>query len=148
MSPIPLGGSEETHVVFDGAFPSHLENLSAAEQRALLTRLRTIAESDAPPDQFIYERIGTIDVLTFSEKGRIYSKVVTFVPEDDTEYHIVYVLYVDEDHEYARSDLAEFSRAAQVKLERITEFSTVDSVSQYLERHDSMTAGELAELLE
>jgi hypothetical protein len=56
VSPIPLGGSEETHVVFDGAFPSHLEDLSAAEQRALLTRLRTVAESDAPPDQFVYEQ--------------------------------------------------------------------------------------------
>lgn len=97
MSRVPLGGKEETHVIFDGEIPTHLTELDGTDQRDVLKKLLDIAGSSAPPDAFVYEQIKNIDVLKFSEDGRIYSKVITGIPQGNTQYHVVYVLYVDGD---------------------------------------------------
>ena len=148
MAHIPLGGSEETHIIFDGRFPNHLASLSASEQRNLLTKLRNIAKETAPPDGYVYEQIGNLDIIKFSEAGRVYAKVVTFIPEDNTNYHIIYVLYVDEDHEYDQGELGKFSQQAQQKLDMITDLDTVEDVEAYLEEHNSLTVDDLDDLLD
>lgn len=148
MAYIPLGGSEETHVIFDGGFPEHLAGLSASDQLDLLTRLRNIAKEDAPPDGYVYEQIGNLDIIQFSGSGRVYTKVVTDIPEGNTQYHIVYVLYVDEGHEYDRGDVGIFSQQAQQKLDTITDLASVEDVEAYLDEHDSLTAEDLDDLLD
>lgn len=148
MAHIPLGGSEETHVIFDGGIPAHIAELSASEQRDLLTKLRNIAKEDAPPDRYVYEQIGNLDILKFSRAGRVYSKIITYIPEGSTHYHIIYVLYVDEDHDYDQGELGEFSQQAQQTLEMITDFESVEDVEAYLETHNSLTADDLDELLD
>ena len=148
MVPVRLGGSEETHFIFEGGVPQHLASLTATEQRELLTKLKNMAEGEAPPDKFLYERIGNLDIIRFSSDGRAYSKVVTYIPEGNTQYHIVYVLYVDAEHEYDQGELGKFSQQAQQKLERITDLESVDDVDSYLEKHNSLTAGDLEDLLD
>ena len=148
MAHIPLGGSEETHIIFDGGFPKHLANLSASEQRDLLTKLRNIAKETAPPDGYVYEQIGNVDIIRFSGAGRAYTKVVTFIPEGNTRYHIIYVLYVDEGHEYDQGELGKFSHQAQQKLETITDLDSVEDVEAYLKAHNSITVDDLDDLLD
>ena len=148
MAHIPLGGSEETHIIFEGGIPKHLANLSASEQRDLLTKLLNIAKETAPPDGYVYEQIGNVDIIRFSGAGRTYTKVVTFIPEGNTSYHIIYVLYVDEGHEYDQGELGKFSHQAQQKLETITDLDSVEDVEAYLETHDSLTADDLDDLLD
>lgn len=148
MAHIPLGGSEEIHVIFDGGIPKHLAGLSASEQRDLLTKLRNITKEDAPPDGYVYEQIGNLDIIRFSRAGRAYTKVVAFIPEGNTHYHIIYVLYVDEDHDYDQGELGEFSQQAQQTLEMITDLESVEDVEAYLEAHNSLTADDLDDLLD
>lgn len=147
MAYIPLGGSEETHVIFEGRIPEQLARLEASEQRELLTKLKNVAEGDAPPDSYVYENIGNLDIIRFSDGGRAYSKVITYIPEGNTQYHVVYVLYVDEDHEYNRGELGKFSHRARRKLDAITDLESVENVESYLEDHDSLTADDLDDLL-
>lgn len=148
MAYIPFGGSEETHIIFEGGFPDHLANLSASEQRDLLTKIRNIAKEDTPPDGYVYEQIGNLDIIKFSEAGRAYTKIVTFIPEGNTQYHIMYVLYIDKDHEYDQGKLGKFSQQAQTKLESITDLESVENVEAYLEKHNSLTAEDLDDLLD
>ncbi|WP_135827575.1 hypothetical protein [Halorussus halobius] len=147
MAYVPLGGSEETHVIFEGSVPDQLASLGTSEQRELLTKLRNIAAADAPPDSYVYENIGNVDIIRFSGAGRAYSKIITYIPEGNTQYHVVYVLYVDEDHEYDRGELGKFSYRAQQKLDAITDLESVENVESYLEDHDSLTASDLDDLL-
>lgn len=148
MEYIPLGGDEETYVIFDTGLPNHLENLGANEQRDVLEKLRDIASSAAPPDSFVYEQIKNIDVLKFSEEGRIYSKVVANIPEGNTQYHVVYVLYVDEDHDYDQSDLVEYNVQAQTILDALTNLAELSDVERYLDEHDALDKSDLEELTE
>ena len=145
---IPLGGSEETHIVFHEGIGSHLGELSANEQRDLLKTLRNVADSDAPPDNFVDEKIGNLDIIRFSKGGRIYSKIVTSIPQGNTEYHVIFVFYIDEDHDYNRGDLATYSQGAQQRMEQAISLSTVDDVALYLEEQDSLTAEDLTDLLD
>lgn len=147
MGYVPLGGEEETHVVFAEDIPDHLDESSAAEQRDVFKKLHDIASSEAPPEAFVHERIRNIDILKFSSKGRIYAKIVTGIPKGNTHYHIVYVLYIDEDHEYDQSDLSRYSVEAQERLERITSLSGLEDVDRFLDERDSLDAENLAELL-
>lgn len=148
MTYIPLGGSEETHIIFDGGIPTHLAGLSASEQRDLLTKLRNIATGETPPDGYVYEQIGNLDIIKFSGAGRAYTKVVTFIPEGNTYCHIIYVLYIDEDHEYDQGELGKFSQQAQQTLEMITDLESVENVEAYLKAHNSLTADDLDDLLD
>lgn len=147
MAYIPLGCSEETHIIFEGSFPEHLADLGVSEQRNLLTKLRNIAKEDAPPDGYVYEQIGNVDIIKFSGAGRAYTKVITYIPEGNTQYHVIYVLYVDEDHEYDQGKLGKFSYQAQQKLDTITDLESIKDVESYLEEHDSLTADDLNDLL-
>lgn len=106
-----------------------------------------IAGSDAPPDADIYEQIRNIDILKFSEEGRICSKIVTGIPQGNTHYHVIYVLYVDEDHDYDQSDLSEYNIVAQNKLKRVTRLTELHDVERYLDDHNSLDEGDLADLL-
>ncbi|QZA89493.1 hypothetical protein K0C01_04990 [Salinarchaeum sp. IM2453] len=148
MKRIPLDGSKETHIIFEGNIPGHLDTLNASEQRDLLTKLSNIANKDASPDAYTYEKIGNLDIFKFSKDGRIYSKVVTFVPEINPKYHIIYVLYVDEDHEYDDGKLGRFSQQAQQKLENVTDLESVEDIEAYLEANNSLTSGDLDDLLD
>ncbi|WP_254861656.1 hypothetical protein [Halovivax gelatinilyticus] len=148
MSYVPLGGPEETHIIFEREFPAHLDALDVTEQRNPLSKLHTLASSDAPPDQYVYEQIGTLDIVRFSDAGRLYTKVLTHVPDGNSSYHIVYVLYVDRTHQYDQGKLGKFSQQARQKLDTITDLSSVRRVESYLDEHDSLTADDLDELLD
>lgn len=145
MGPIPLGGSEETHAIFDGNITEHLADLSAEEQRDVFKKLHDVVTSSAPPDSKIYEKIGNIDILKFSEKGRIYTKIVTNIPEGNTHYHVIYVLYIDNAHDYDETNLTKYDRMAENKLNRITSLSHLKNVEQYLNNHDSIDEEQLSE---
>jgi len=95
---IPLGGSEETHIIFEGNFPEHLARLDASQQRDLLVKLRNIAKEDAPPDSYVYEQIGNLDIIKFNEKGRVYAKVITYIPEGNTQFDLLPRLKSRESH--------------------------------------------------
>lgn len=58
------------------------------------------------------------------------------------------MLYVDEDHEYGRTDLVEYDIEAKNKLERITSLSELADAEQYLETHNSLDESDLVDLLE
>ncbi|WP_135852125.1 hypothetical protein [Halorussus salinus] len=87
-------------------------------------------------------------MLKFSEKGRIYSKTVENIPKENTSYHVIYVLYVDSDHEYAQSDLAEYNAAAQEKLDIATKLGDLNDVERYLDRRNSLDESDLLDLLD
>lgn len=148
MAHIPLNDGEEIHFIFNEDIEAHLSGLSATEQRDLLKKLYDIVSSSAPPDTFIHERIGNLDIVKFSKTGRIYCKIIPSIPEGDNEYHIVFVFYVDEDHDYDQGDLATYSRGAQQRMRQVTSLAKVSDVAQYLEDRNSITAEDLASLLD
>lgn len=148
MGYVPLGGDEETHIIFLKNLPDHLNRLDANEQRESLTKLKNVANAEAPPDQYVYERIGNLDILRYSDPGRIYTKIVTNIPEANSLYHIIYVLFIDNDHEYSQGRIAKYSNIAQQKLDDITSLSSSDIVEEYLEAHNSIDEAEIEEIVD
>ena len=146
MSRVPFS-DEETRVIFGEGTLASLSQCDGKKQEKILKKLRDICESVSPPDQFIYEKIQNVDIIRPGDACRLYTKVVTYIPEGNTEYHIVYVLYIDADHEYDHGNLVTFNEGAQAKLECITALETVDDVELYLSEHDAMGADDLSELL-
>lgn len=146
MNYIPLT-DEETYVIFGGETIDNLDSLDATKQRIAIERLLTIATSHAPPDEFIYERIGNIDILRAGDSIRLYTKIVPRIPRDDPEYHLIYVLFIDSEHNYNKSDLGTFSPLARVTLDRATSLETITAVEGYLDSHDAFSPDDLRTLL-
>jgi hypothetical protein len=64
----------------------------------------------------------------------------------NAEYHVIYLFYIDDDHDYPHEKLAMYSPQAAEKAETVTALSTVDDVEVYLEEHDALDADDLREL--
>ena len=147
MSEIPLT-DEDSRVIFAGEAASNLDSLEGSEQEQVLTRLCAILESDAKPSSLVYERIGLLDIFAVGSQIRLYTKVVDEIPRDDAEYHLIYLFYIDDDHEYNQTDLATYSPAAEAKLEEATSLETVRDVDAYLDKMDALDADDLRDLLD
>ena len=147
MSKIPLT-DEDSRVIFAGEAASNLDSLEGSEQEQVLTRLCAILESDAKPSSLVYERIGLLDIFAVGSQIRLYTKVVDEIPRGDAEYHLIYVFYIDDDHEYNQTDLATYSPAAEAKLEEATSLETVRDVDAYLDKMDALDADDLRDLLD
>lgn len=73
--------------------------------------------------------------------------MITYIPEGNTQCHVIHVLYVEEDHEYDQGKLGKFSHQAQQKLDTITDLESVEDVEAYLEERDSLTVDDFDDLL-
>lgn len=146
MSYIPLT-DEKSRVIFAGELVSNLNSLDADEQREVLNRLLTVIDSAAPPGAFVHEQIANLDIITEGDQCRLYSKVVENIPRGNTEYHLVFVFYIDSTHDYPHSTLATYSRAAQARMDEATALETTSDVEQYLVEHDAHSPADLRELL-
>jgi len=114
----------------------------------VLTKLRTITDHPAPPTSFRYERINNLDILRVTDQCRVYTKMVEDIPQDEKVYHVIFVLYIDESHEYNQADLATYSKYAEDRLEDLAELATIQDVDEYFERHDALSADDLREMLD
>lgn len=146
MSRVPLS-DEETRVIFAGEAAADFAELDASEQEAVLRRLLNIVTSEAPPSSFVYERIANLDIITVGDQGRLYTKVVDEIPRGNTEYHVIFLFFIDPYHDYPHKALAEYSPSAEAKAEAVTELETVPDVDQYLTDHDALDGDDLRDLL-
>lgn len=147
MSRIPLT-DEETRVIFAGEAATNFGALEGSEQRQIISRLVDILQSEAIPSALVHEQIGNLDIYTAGDQIRLYCKVVDQIPRENAEYHVIYLFYIDDDHDYAREQLATYSPQAADKAEVVTALSTVDDVEAYLDAHDALDADDLHELRE
>lgn len=146
MSHVPLS-DEKTRVIFAGEAASGFAQLEATDQEAVIRRLLNIVTSEAPPSSFVYERIANLDIITVGDQGRLYTKVVDEIPRGDTEYHVIFLFFIDPYHDYPHKALAEYSPTAEAKAEEATGLETVSDVDQYLEDHDALGEDDLRALL-
>jgi hypothetical protein len=144
---IPLG-SEQTYVIFDSGVSEQLASLSASDQQVILSKLYNVVSADVSPDAFVYEQIRNIDIYRFSDSGRLYTAVMTQIPVSNPGYHIIYVLYVDSNHEYDHADLVEYSQLAACKVDRITSMSNIKEVEAFLDNRHSLDETDLADLID
>lgn len=146
MSRVPLS-DEETQVIFASETLDNLKSLDATKQELVLSRLADIASSESPPSQFVREQIKNIDIIAAGDQCRLYTKVVTHIPEGDTAYHLIFVLYIDDTHEYKQRDLVTYNTLAQDLLEAATSLDSVTDVEGYLEHHNALDVDALRSLL-
>lgn len=145
MSRVPLT-DEETRVIFAGEAAENFGSLEGSEQRDVLNRLINILESDVIPSSLIYERIGNLDIYTVGEQIRLYSKVVDEIPQGNSEYHVIFLFYIDDDHDYKNKTLATYSPRAEAKAERVTSLRTISDVEEYLEKQNALDADDLRDM--
>lgn len=139
---------EKTRVIFQEGITSQVEPLDPGVQRQILKKLKSLCESDYPPDAIEHERIQNLQIFAAGDQIRLYTKVVTNIPSGSSEYHIIYVLYIDEGHDYNHTDLATYNLDAQRLLEEITALGTIGDVETYLEDHNAMGPENFERLLE
>jgi len=125
---------EETRVIFAEEAAADFAALDASEEE-VITRLLNIVTSEAPPSSFIYERIANLDIITVGDQGRLYTKVVDEIPRGDTEYHVIYLFFIDPYHDYPHKALAAYSPSAEAKAEEVTALEQVSDVEQYSVLH-------------
>lgn len=143
---MPLS-DDETRVILTAEAANNLVELDGSDRDAVIERLVDIAASDVPPSSFVRERIDSIDIIAVGSQTRLYTKVVDELPRGNTEYHVVFLLYVDATHDYSQSELVEYSAEAERKLTRATSLETVADVEQYLHDNDALDEADLRELL-
>lgn len=146
MSRVSLS-DEETRVIFAGEAAAGLAELDASQQEEVLQRLLNIVTSEAPPSAFVYEQIANLDIITVGDQGRLYTKVVDEIPRGDTEYHIIFLFFIDPYHDYPHKALAEYSTSAEQKAEAATALESVDDVDEYLAAYDALDEADLQDLL-
>ena len=146
MSRVPLS-NEKTRIIFAGEAASNFESLEGSEQRQILKRLVNILENDVKPSSLVYEQIGNLDIFAVGDQIRLYTKVVDEIPRGNAEYHVVYLFYIDDDHDYENKTLATYSPKAERKAEKVTSIDTVPNLEAYLEENDAMDANDLRDLL-
>jgi DNA-directed RNA polymerase subunit F len=145
VSRIPLS-NEETRVIFAGEAASNFGALEGSEQQQVINRLVNILENDAVPSSLVHEQIGNLDIYTAGDQIRLYAKVVDQIPRENAEYHVIYLFYIDDDHDYEQRTLATYSSAAEAKAEQATSLATVPDVEAYLEDRDALDADDLRDL--
>lgn len=146
MSRVPLS-DEETRVIFAGEAAEGFAELDASEQEEVIRRLLNIVTSDVPPSSFVYERIANLDIVTVGDQGRLYTKIVDEIPRGNTEYHVVFLFFIDASHDYPHQALAEYSQRAEAKAKEVTALETVPDVDGYLAEYDALDEDDLRELL-
>ena len=107
----------------------------------------SILENDAVPSSLVHEQIGNLDIYTVGDQIRFYTKVVDQIPRGNAEYHVIYLFYIDDDHDYEQRTLATYSSAAEAKAEQATSLATVPDVEAYFEERDALDADDLRDLL-
>lgn len=147
MSRVPLT-DEEARAILAGEFASNLSSLERSEQEQVVSRLIDILENEAKPSALVHEQIGSLDIFTAGDQIRLYAKVVEGIPSSDAEYHVAYLFYIDDDHDYEQKKLATFSPAAEARMERVTSLTTVIDVEDYLKKHDALDADDFRDLLD
>ncbi|ESS09562.1 MAG: hypothetical protein A07HN63_00768 [uncultured archaeon A07HN63] len=147
MSEIPLT-DEETRVIFAGEAAANLRSLEGSEQEQIISRLVSVLESESPPSAMVHERIGLLDIYTAGDQIRLYTRVVDEIPRGDDKYHLVYLFYIDDDHEYDRKELATYNQTAEAKLQEATSLETVQDVDAYLDTMNALDADDLRDLLD
>ncbi|WP_460921728.1 hypothetical protein [Salinarchaeum chitinilyticum] len=143
MRRVPLS-DEETRVIFAGEAARCLAELDATGQEEIVSRLLNIVASDALPSSFVHERIANLDIITVGDQCRLYTRVVDEIPRGDTEYHVLFLFFIDPTHEYPHATMAEYSRSAEAKAEIVTALETVpdvDSFSRPAMHSTKMTCG-------
>jgi hypothetical protein len=146
VSRVPLS-DEETRVIFAGEAASGFADLDPSEQEGLIRRLLSIITSEAPPSSFVHERIANLDIITVGDQMRLYTRVVDEIPRGNTEYHVIFLFYIDPRHDYAHQTLAEYSWDAESRAETVTSLDTVSDVDAYFEEHNALAEDDLRELL-
>jgi hypothetical protein len=146
VSRIPLS-NEETRVIFAGEAASNFGALEGSEQQQVINRLVSILENDAVPSSLVHEQIGNLDIYTAGDQIRLYTKVVDQIPRGNAEYHVIYLFYIDDDHDYEQRTLATYSSAAEARAEQATSLATVPDVEAYFEERDALDADDLRDLL-
>jgi len=147
VSRIPLG-DEKTRVIFAGEAASNFRALEGSEQQQVLKRLVSILENEVVPSSLVHEQIGNLDIYTVGSQIRLYTKVVDQIPHGNAEYHVIYLFYIDDDHEYEHRTLATYSPEAKQKAEQVTALDTVPDVETYLQEQDAVDTEQLRELLQ
>ena len=137
----------QLRVICAGEAASNFGALEGSEQKQVINRLVTILESETKPSSLIYERIGNLDIFTVGSQIRLYTKVVDEIPRGNAEYHVIYLFYIDDDHDYDNKTLATYSPEAKTKVKRITALQTVPDVEQYLDENDALDTAALRDLL-
>jgi len=143
---IPLG-DEQTWVIFAGEAQSNLASLEGSEQQQILTKLLQIAESDAKPTAFRYEQIKNLDIIAVGNQIRLYTKIVDGIPSGNAEYHLIYLFYIDDDHEYETGPMATYASEAQTALDTATSLETIQDIESYLSELQALDADALRDLL-
>jgi len=146
VSRVPLS-DEETKFIFSEAALAGLADLDAGGQREVLNRLRNIVTSESLPSAFVRERIANLDIIAVGDQCRLYTRVVEEIPEGNTEYHVIFLFYIDATHDYPHNKLAEYSRSAERFVDSITNFDYVTGVEEFLEYNDALGEEELLQLL-
>ena len=147
MSRVPLSDNE-TRVIFAGECESNLAALEGREQRAVLNRLLSIVESPSNPRAFVHERIQNLDIITAGDQIRLYSRVVEDIPQGDSVFHVIYIFYIDDDHDYQNYELSTYSVEAQNLVEIVTALELVSDVEEYFEEMNALDADDLRDLLD
>ncbi|MDS0280371.1 hypothetical protein NDI85_21530 [Halomicroarcula sp. S1AR25-4] len=147
MSRVPLS-DEETRFIFAGEARSNLGDCDPGDQRQIINRLIDIADRQSPPGQLVHEKIQNIDIFTAGDQCRIYTKTVTYVPENEPTYHIIFLLYIDDAHDYEQRVLAEYNQLSQTLLEAATSLDSVTDVEAYLEHHNALSPDDLRSFLD
>lgn len=146
MSRVPLSDNE-TRVIFAGECESNLAALEGREQQAVLNRLLSIVENPSSPRAFVHERIQNLDIITVGDQIRLYSRVVEDIPQGDSMFHVIYLFYIDDDHDYRNYELTTYSADAQNLVEVVTAFELVSDVEEYFEEMNALDADDLRDLL-
>ena len=107
----------------------------------------SILENDAVPSSLVHEQIGNLDIYTAGDQIRFYTKVVDQIPRGNAEYHVIYLFYIDDDHDYEQRTLATYSSAAEARAEQATSLATVPDIEAYFEERDVLDADDLRDLL-
>jgi len=146
VSRVPLS-DEETYVIFTEKSLAGLQSLDGSKQQQVLQKLLAITESASPPSQLVYEQIGSIDIFAAGGQMRLYTKIVDNIPEDNSTYHFVYVIYIDDTHEYNQADLVEYDPIAVSLAEAAVSLGSVESVDEYLSDKPAFDSDDLSDML-
>jgi hypothetical protein len=146
VSFVPLS-NEKTRVIFAASSLSGLAKLDGRKQKGVLRCLISVIESESKPRQLAHEEIKNLDIFTVGSTARIYTKIVENIPRGNKKYHLIYVFYIDDQHDYEQSDLFKYSQRADTKANEATSLSDVSDVEEYLKRQDARTAEDLRSLL-
>jgi len=122
-------------------------DLTPTMQEEVISRLLSIVTSEAPPSSFIYEEIANLDIIRVGRQCRLYTKVVDEIPRGNTEYHVIYLFFIDPTHDYTHRTLAEYNFSTERRVQEVTALQTVPDVEEYLDDHDALGEDELRGLL-